>query len=103
VQSWVGLYHGTCQFCSNARACSRSAFHTVVTWAVKSVPSLAHHVYVCHMTLLLGMQVSRPDGKPDLLGLKVLDEPAAVQSDPSLLTMQLRQASKQASPLVPPL
>ncbi len=55
---------------------------------------------VCHMTLLLGMQVSRPDGKPDLLGLKVLDEPAAVQSDPSLLTMQLRQASKQASPLV---
>ena len=52
------------------------------------------------MTLLLGMQVSRPDGKPDLLGLNVLDEPAAVQSDPSLLTMQLRQASKQASPLV---
>lgn len=52
------------------------------------------------MTLLLGTQVSRPDGKPDLLGLKVLDEPAAVQSDPALLTMQLRQASKQASPLV---
>ncbi len=52
------------------------------------------------MTLLLGTQVSRPDGKPDLLGLKVLDEPAAVQSDPSLLTMQLRQASKQASSLV---
>ena len=53
------------------------------------------------MTLLLGMQVSRPDGKPDLLGLKVLDEPAAVQSDPSLITMQLRQASKQASPPPP--
>ncbi|KAA6417609.1 MAG: intraflagellar transport 46 protein, partial [Trebouxia sp. A1-2] len=46
------------------------------------------------------IKVSRPDGKPDLLGLKVLDEPAAVQSDPALLTMQLRQASKQASPLV---
>ncbi|KAL0025406.1 hypothetical protein WJX79_005403 [Trebouxia sp. C0005] len=42
------------------------------------------------------IKVSRPDGKPDLLGLKVLDEPAAVQSDPALLTMQLRQASKQA-------
>ena len=41
------------------------------------------------------MQVSRPDGKPDFLGLKVLDEPAAIQSDPSVLTMQLRQASKQ--------
>ena len=47
---------------------------------------------------LLLMQVSRPDGKPDSLGLKVLDEPAAVQSDPSVLAMQLRQASKQASP-----
>ncbi len=46
---------------------------------------------------VLCLQVSRPDGKPDLLGLKVLDEPAAVQSDPSILTMQLRQASKQAS------
>ena len=88
-----------------SRACSRVAFHTVVTCAVKLVPSLAHHVCVSkrHMTQLLGTQVSRPDGKPDLLGLKVLDEPAAVQSDPSLLTMQLRQASKQASPFVAPL
>ena len=42
-------------------------------------------------------QVGRPDGKPDLLGLKVLDEPAAIQSDPSVLAMQLRHASKQAS------
>jgi hypothetical protein len=54
---------------------------------------------VCVTSHCYRMQVSRPDGKPDLLGLKVLDEPAAVQSDPSLLTMQLRQASKQASPL----
>ncbi|KAL3155076.1 hypothetical protein ABBQ38_011140 [Trebouxia sp. C0009 RCD-2024] len=42
------------------------------------------------------IKVSRPDGKPDQLGLKVLDEPAAIQSDPAVLTMQLRQASKQA-------
>ena len=41
------------------------------------------------------VQVPRPDGKPDLLGLRVLDEPAAMQSDPAVLTMQLRQASKQ--------
>lgn len=43
----------------------------------------------------MGVQVARPDGKPDLLGLKVLDEPAAIQSDPAVLTMQLRQSSKQ--------
>ncbi|KAL3141589.1 hypothetical protein ABBQ32_004831 [Trebouxia sp. C0010 RCD-2024] len=42
------------------------------------------------------IKVARPDGKPDLLGLKVLDEPAAIQSDPAVLTMQLRQSSKQA-------
>ena len=43
------------------------------------------------------MQVPRPDGKPDLLGLKVLDEPCARQSDPSVLLLQLRQTSKQVS------
>ena len=47
--------------------------------------------------MLIPVQVGRPDGKPDLLGLKVLDEPAAIQSDPSVLAMQLRHASKQAS------
>eukprot|EP00891_Asterochloris_glomerata_P007961 jgi/Astpho2/7961/gw1.00119.39.1_t len=42
------------------------------------------------------IKVPRPDGKPDLLGLKVLDEPCAHQSDPSVLMLQLRQTSKQA-------
>ena len=51
----------------------------------------------CYGDAVADWQVPRPDGKPDLLGLKVLDEPAAVQSDPSVLTMQLRQASKQVS------
>ena len=40
-------------------------------------------------------QVPRPDGKPDLLGLNVLDEPAARQSDPSVLSLQLRQLLKR--------
>ncbi|WIA20887.1 hypothetical protein OEZ85_005233 [Tetradesmus obliquus] len=40
------------------------------------------------------IKVPRPDGRPDYLGLKVLDEPAAVQSDPTLLNLQLRQLSK---------
>ncbi|KXZ41654.1 hypothetical protein GPECTOR_340g77 [Gonium pectorale] len=42
------------------------------------------------------IKVPRPDGKPDYLGLKVLDEPAAKQSDPTVLTLQLRQLSKEA-------
>lgn len=42
------------------------------------------------------IKVPRPDGKPDFLGLKVLDEPAARQSDPTVLTLQLRQHSKEA-------
>lgn len=36
----------------------------------------------------------RPDGKPDFLGLTVLDEPALHQSDPATLALQLRQQLK---------
>lgn len=43
------------------------------------------------------IKVPRPDGKPDLLGLRVLDEPAAQQSDASVLKMQLRSLSKSPS------
>ncbi|KAG1674410.1 hypothetical protein FOA52_012937 [Chlamydomonas sp. UWO 241] len=43
------------------------------------------------------IKVPRPDGKPDFLGLKVLDEPASKQSDPTVLTLQLRQHSKEAT------
>ncbi len=42
-------------------------------------------------------QVERPDGKPETLGLKQLDEPAAVQSDPTVLDLQLRAVSKTAT------
>mmetsp|Transcript_29806 Transcript_29806/g.77264 ORF Transcript_29806/g.77264 Transcript_29806/m.77264 type:complete len:304 (-) Transcript_29806:12-923(-) len=42
------------------------------------------------------IKVPRPDGKEDFLGLKVLDEPAARQSDPTVLTLQLRQLTKEA-------
>ena len=42
-------------------------------------------------------QVARPDGQVDDLGLKMLDEPAAKQSDPTVLNLQLRQVSKQAN------
>ena len=42
-------------------------------------------------------QVDRPDGKPEALGLKQLDEPAAVQSDPTVLDLQLRAVSKTAT------
>lgn len=37
-----------------------------------------------------------PDGRRDELGLKVLDEPAALQSDEKVLELQLRAGSKKA-------
>ncbi|KAI8467716.1 MAG: hypothetical protein J3K34DRAFT_460251 [Monoraphidium minutum] len=40
------------------------------------------------------IKVPRPDGRPDFLGLKVLDEPAAVQSDASVLALRLRQLAR---------
>jgi len=42
------------------------------------------------------IKVPRPDGKADNLGLVVLDEPASVQSDPTVLTLQLRAVSKSS-------
>uniref|UniRef100_A0A5K3EJ63 Intraflagellar transport protein 46 homolog n=1 Tax=Mesocestoides corti TaxID=53468 RepID=A0A5K3EJ63_MESCO len=41
------------------------------------------------------LKVPRPDGKPDNLGLTVLDEPCTNQSDPTVLDLQLRAVSKQ--------
>ena len=38
----------------------------------------------------------RPDGKADNLGLVALDEPASIQSDPTVLTLQLRAVSKSS-------
>mmetsp|Transcript_25222 Transcript_25222/g.82793 ORF Transcript_25222/g.82793 Transcript_25222/m.82793 type:complete len:341 (-) Transcript_25222:1144-2166(-) len=43
------------------------------------------------------IKVPRPDGKADDLGLKVLDEPAANQSDAIVLNLQLRAVSKQSN------
>ncbi|CAF0870134.1 unnamed protein product [Adineta steineri] len=41
------------------------------------------------------LKVPRPDGKEDLLGLTVLDEPSSRQSDPHVLGLQMRYTSKQ--------
>ncbi|VDM32179.1 unnamed protein product [Hydatigera taeniaeformis] len=41
------------------------------------------------------LKVPRPDGKPDNLGLTLLDEPSIDQSDPTVLDLQLRAISKQ--------
>ena len=40
-------------------------------------------------------QIPRPDGRDDELGLKRLDEPASIQSDPTVLELQLRAMSKK--------
>jgi len=49
----------------------------------------------CRSALALSSQVPRPDEKSDGLGLVVLDEPSAHQSDPTVLELQLRVVSKQ--------
>lgn len=41
------------------------------------------------------IKIPRPDSKDDDLGLKFLDEPAANQSDPTVLELQLRAMSKK--------
>jgi len=42
------------------------------------------------------IKIEPPDGSKDHLGLKTLDEPAAAQSDPTVLDLQLRVVSKQS-------
>ena len=42
-------------------------------------------------------QSPRTDGKADMVGLTVLDEPCAKQSDPTVLDLQLRSISKQTN------
>lgn len=42
------------------------------------------------------IKIPRPDGKDDELGLKVIDEPAAYQSDPVILELQMRAGIKRA-------
>ncbi|CEG37820.1 intraflagellar transport protein 46 homolog isoform x1 [Plasmopara halstedii] len=41
------------------------------------------------------LKVQRPDGQPDYLGLKILDEPSLNQSDATVLDLQLRSTSKK--------
>ncbi|XP_043936850.1 intraflagellar transport protein 46 homolog isoform X2 [Protopterus annectens] len=41
------------------------------------------------------LKVPRPDGRPDNLGLLVLDEPCTKQSDPTVLSLWLMENSKQ--------
>lgn len=43
------------------------------------------------------IKVPRPDGQVDKLGLQVLDEPCAKQSDPTVLDLQLRAISKETT------
>jgi hypothetical protein len=43
------------------------------------------------------LKIPRPDGKSDSIGLAVLDEPCAKQSEPAVLHLQLRAVAKQSS------
>lgn len=44
------------------------------------------------------IKVPRPDEIEDNLGLIVLDEPSAKQSDPTVVNLHLRAAAKQTAP-----
>uniref|UniRef100_A0A146KPS5 Intraflagellar transport protein 46 homolog n=1 Tax=Lygus hesperus TaxID=30085 RepID=A0A146KPS5_LYGHE len=43
------------------------------------------------------IKVARPDGVDDQLGIKVLDEPCTAQSEPAVMHLRLRAATKQSS------
>jgi len=43
------------------------------------------------------LKVSKPDGSPDRLGLEVVDEPAAHQTDSTVLELQLRATARVAN------
>jgi len=43
------------------------------------------------------LKIPCPDGKSDSIGLTVLDEPCAKQSEPAVLHLQLRAVAKQSS------
>lgn len=45
------------------------------------------------------VKIPRPDNHDDGLGLHVLDEPAGVQSDPSVLQLKLRRAGVEGAPV----
>ena len=64
------------------------------------MPYYVHvHVYKSNRAqeLILLFQISRPDGKTESLGLSVLDEPCAKQSDRTVLDLQIRAVSKQTA------
>lgn len=44
---------------------------------------------------MCGIQVQRPDGVADSLGLLVLDEPSVKQSDPTVMSLWLSEETKQ--------
>ena len=55
------------------------------------------HSHRACVNLILIFQVTRPDGKTESLGLSVLDEPCAKQSDRTVLDLQIRAVSKQTA------
>jgi len=69
------------------KVCGCVGFHYAILVRHVLPPSLPH--------ILLTYQVSRPDNKTESLGLTVLDEPRAKQSDPTVLDLQLRALTKQ--------
>lgn len=77
----------------------RTSFHGISMYV--SCP-FHHELHVwnpfCSIILWgFSLQVSLPDGRSETLGLNVLDEPRAKQSDPTVLDLQLRTLAKQTT------
>ncbi|KAH8851567.1 Intraflagellar transport protein 46 like [Schistosoma japonicum] len=72
--------------------------HLTVSSEIKEIfEYIQSKSYTNAIRYFLKILVPRPDGKPDYLGLLVLDEPCANQSDPTVLDLQLRALSKQTT------
>ncbi len=66
---------------------------TSITIPTKIMPFIPDYI-ACVGDLDAFLKMPRPDGKEDLLGLAVLDEPAARQSNPSILLLQIKALAR---------
>lgn len=76
---------GRCCRCSAVSAAARTLRTSIHRPVAAALP---------HQSILL--QVPRPDATEDRTGLAFLDEPGPVQSDPTVLDLQLRTLSKRS-------
>ena len=89
---------GTLEFVLNSHVGLLVEYIHFKIWAFETTST---HCEFCFLHLFRDidafLKVVRPDGETESLGLTVLDEPSAKQSDPSILDLQLRAVMKQST------